>query len=96
MTCTVDKYLTLLQHELVRYDMSTSAREAKRGRTNIYRLGLLMEALQKVRAAVGSRLSDSTEDKAAFISAMYSYFEKDAPWVKKVMKQVEAGTCKIK
>ena len=94
--CTVAKYLEVLSHELVRYDMATSAREAKRGRVNIYRLGLLMEALQKVRADVGNRTSDSEVDKIDFRAAMYVRFEKDFPPVKKVIKQLEAGTCKIK
>lgn len=94
--CTVAKYLEVLSHALVRYDMATSAREAKRGRVNIYRMGLLMEALQRVRAAVGSHTSDSEADKAAFRAAMYEYFELNFPPVKKVIKQLEAGTCKIK
>lgn len=96
-TCTVAKYLDVLSHELVRYDVSTSAREAKRGgHVNIYRMGLLMEALGKVRATVGSRTSDSEADKADFRMAMYQHFERDFPPVKKVIKQLEAGTCKIK
>lgn len=94
--CTVAKYLEVLSHELVRYDVSTSARESKRGRPNIYRLGLLMQALQKVRAEVGSRTSDSAADKTIFLYAMYAYFERDFPPVKKVVKQLDAGTCKIK
>ena len=95
-TCTVGKYLDVLSHELVRHDVQTSAREAKRGRVNIYRMGLLMEALQRVRADVGNRTSDSDADKAAFRMAMYAHFERDFPPVKKVVKQLEAGTCKIK
>lgn len=94
--CTVSKYLDVLSHELVRYDVATSAREAKRGRVNIYRLALLMEALGKVRADVGNRTSDSEADKAALRMAMYQHFEKDFPPVKKVIKQIDAGTCKIK
>ena len=94
--CTVAKYLEVLSHELVRYDVQTSAREAKRGRVNIYRLGLLMEALQKVRNNVGSRMTDSEADKAGFRMAMYQHFERDFSPVKKVVKQLEAGTCKIK
>ena len=58
-SCTVSKYLDVLSHELVRYDVSTSAREAKRGQVNIYRLGNLMGALQRVRTDVGSRTSDN-------------------------------------
>ena len=94
--CTVGKYLEVLSHELVRHDVATSAREAKRGRVNIYRMGLLLEALQRVRDNVGSRTSDSDADKAAFRMAMYQHFERDFPPVKKVVKQLEAGTCKIK
>jgi hypothetical protein len=95
-SCTVAKYLEVLSHELVRYDVQTSAREAKRGRVNIYRLALLMEALQKVRNNVASRTSDSEADKASFRMAMYQHFERDFSPVKKVVAQIEAGTCKIK
>ena len=94
--CTVAKYLEVLSHELVRHDVQTSAHEAKRGRVNIYRLGLLMEALQRVRGDVGSRTSDSDADKADFRMAMYQNFERDFPPVKRVVKQLEAGTCRIK
>lgn len=95
--CTVAKYLDVLSHELVRYDVATSAREVKhRVPVNIYRLGHLMGALQKVRSNVGSHTSSSDADKAAFRMAMYQYFEGDFPPVKKVVKQIEAGTCKIK
>jgi len=94
--CTVAKYLDVLSHDLVRYDVSTSAREAKRGHVNIYRLGHLMGALQRVRAVVGNRTSDSDADKAGFHMAMYEHFERDFPPVKKVVKQLEARTCKIK
>ena len=97
MSCTVANYLTVLSHELVRYDVATSARESKRRvPVNIYRLGHLMGALQRVREEVGNRTSDSDADKAAFRLAMYGNFEKDFPPVKKVVKQLEAGTCKIK
>lgn len=95
--CSVAKYLEVLSHELVRYDVATSAREAKRGgRVNIYRLGHLLGALQRVREEVGNRTSDSEADKAGFRMAMYGNFEKDFSPVKKVVKQLEAGTCKIK
>ena len=94
--CTVAKYLEVLSHELVRYDVATSTREAKRGRVNIYRLGHLMGALQRVREEVGKRTSGSEADKAGLRMAMYGNFEKDFTPVKKVVKQLEAGTCKIK
>lgn len=94
--CTVAKYLEVLSHELVRYDMATSKREATRGRVNVYRLGLLMQALQRVREEVGGKLSGSSENRADFRMALYAHFERDFPPVKKVVKQLEAGTCKIK
>jgi hypothetical protein len=96
-SCSVAKYLEVLSHELVRYDVATSARETKRRiHVNIYRLGHYMGALQRVREEVGSRTSDSEADKAGFRMAMYGNFERDFPPVKKVVKQLEAGTCKIK
>src|SRR5271163_858699 len=95
-TCTVGKYLDVPSHELVRHDVQTSGREAARGRVNIYRLGLLMEALGKVRSDVGNRTSDSDADKASFRMAMYQHFERDFSPVKKVVKQLEAETCRIK
>ena len=49
-----------------------------------------------MRADVGSRTSDSDADKAGFRMAMYQHFERDFSPVKKVVKQLEAGTCKIK
>lgn len=95
--CTVAKYLDVLSHELVRYDVQTSAREAKRGTpVNMYRLGHLMGALQRVRETVGSRTSDSDADKAGFRMAMYAHFERDFSPVKKVVRQLETGTCRIK
>jgi hypothetical protein len=95
-SCSVAKYLEVLSHELVRYDMATSERERRRGHVNIYRLGHLMGALQHVREDVGSRTTDSEADKAGFRMAMYTRFEQDFPPVKKVVRQLEAGTCKIK
>jgi hypothetical protein len=97
MSCSVAKYLEVLSHELIRYDVRTSAAEAKRGgHVNIYRLGHLMGALQRVRENVGTHTSDSDGDKADFRMAMYAHFERDFPPVKKVIKQLDAGTCKIK
>lgn len=95
--CTVARYLEVLSHELVRHDVRESAKEIKRRiPVNIYRLGHLLGALQRVRADVGSRTSSSAEDKAAFRMAMYQHFEQGFSPVKKVVTQLEAGTCKIK
>jgi hypothetical protein len=93
--CTVAKYLMVLEHELIRYDTATSSREAKRGRVNIYRTGLLMEALGRVRRDVGVYTSDSDADKVKLLAAVYSNFEHNFPPVKKLVKQMDAGICRI-
>lgn len=97
MACTVAQYLDLLSHELVRYDVATSAREAKSkyGRVNIYRMGHLLEALERVRKEVGSQTSDSVPDKLNLVYAIQTNFERDFPPVKRVLKQMERGTCKL-
>lgn len=94
--CTVARYLEVLSHELVRYDVATSAREAKRGRVNIHRLPLLLEALERVRADIGTATSESDADKARFALALYTHFEREFPPVRKVAKQLAAGTCTIR
>jgi hypothetical protein len=95
--CTPRKYLVVLTHEIAKYDRAAAGREAKRGNVNIYRLGLLLQAVQRVEADISSRLDATTPEAIAdFRMALYRYFEKDAPWVKKVVKQIEAGICVIK
>ena len=95
--CTPRKYLVVLTHELSKYDRSQAARESKHGSVNIYRLGLLLEAAHKVGEAVQSvQDSPSPEALVSLRLALYKHFERDFPPVKKVVKQIDAGTCRIK
>src|SRR3990167_4175698 len=69
-----NKWFAVLWHELTRYDMRESAREARRGTPNIWRLGHLMGAMGKVRyetAAGGSSME-------AFRAALHRNFAFDA------------------
>ena len=95
--CTVVKYLAVLSHELTVYDRAQSRRESKRGIVNIYRLGLLLGAANEVSDAVKSvKDSSSTEALVTLRLALHKHFEHDFPPVKKVLKQIDAGTCRIK
>ena len=95
--CTVDMYLMVLTHELTKHDQAEAKRESKRGRVNIYRLGLLLEAANKVSADVGTLAgSSSGAAKDAFRASLYRRFEVPFPPVNRVLKQLDAGTCKIK
>jgi hypothetical protein len=96
-SCTVAKYLIVLSHELTVYDQAQSRREAKRGIPNIYRLGLLLGAANKVWDDVQTvKDSSSPEALVTLRLALHKHFEHDFPPVKKVLKQIDAGTCKIK
>jgi hypothetical protein len=95
--CTPRKYRVVLVHEITKYDAAVASREAKRGRVNIYRLGLLLQAVERVEADVATKLdSSSPEAIADFRMALYKHFERDFPPVKKVVKQIEAGVCEIR
>lgn len=100
-TCDLGAYLDVLAHELIAYDRAQSAREAKRafGRVNIYRMGLLLEAKQKVEKnilAKHARSSTSPDALLALTVELYAHFEQNFPPIKKVIKQIDAGTCRIK
>jgi len=95
--CTPRKYLAVLTHEISKYDRSQAARESKRGIVNIYRLGLLLEAAHKVGDDVQSvQDSPSPEALVSLRLALHKHFLRDFPPVKKVIKQIDAGVCKIK
>lgn len=98
MGCTIDKYMVVLTHELIRYDMAQSRREAKRGRVNIYRLGHLLEAANRVRASVEKKRGASGDDAALRdmrVSLEHEFLPGFAP-AKRVIQQIDSGTCKIK
>lgn len=96
-SCTVGKYLTVLMHELTRYDMAESARESRRGRPNIYRLGHLIEAKQKVEADVEPVAKrDDPEALDRLRSALYERFTEGFRPVDATLRQMDRGTCKIR
>ena len=95
--CTTRHYDAILIHELPRWDMKLMVRETSRGgHGNIYRLGHLFEAAEKVRKDLRGRLGKGRVAKARFAKALVTHFEPDFPPIKKVLKQIREGTCKIK
>lgn len=87
---TVDTFLTVLSSKLMKYDASVSAREAKRGSANIYRLGLLLAALDKVRASLHTQLqSDAPEVLKALKDAIGDELDAHMPPVKATLKQID-------
>jgi hypothetical protein len=100
--CTVHKYLMVLTSKLTQYDQKENLREMKRGgRGNIYRLGHLLEASQKVEDRV-AKLKDRHDPEAlsALKSAIAANFTHDdgifglAP-VRNVIKQINSGKCSL-
>jgi hypothetical protein len=99
---TIRNYLTLLTSKLTQYDQATGAREAKKGRSNIYRLGHLLKAAQGVEDRVKDVLDDtSPEAREKFKKALEKAFiltrdgSFDLPPLRNVAKQLAAGTCNI-
>ena len=95
-------YLILLKSKLTQYDQAQGKREAKKGRTNIYRLSHLLKAAQDVEAAVKDILDDTSDEaKETFKKALAKSFivthsgEFDLPPLRNVAKQLAAGTCNI-
>lgn len=87
---TVDCFLTLLASKLTQYDARETAREMKRGGGNIYRLGLLFEALERVRAGVAQYLQrDDREAMQALRAAVLSHFTPGFSPVRNVEKQID-------
>ena len=72
-------------------------RETSRGGSgNIYRLGHLFKAAENVRKDLKGKLGRGRVAKARLAKALVTHFEPDFPPVKKVLKQIREGTCKIK
>jgi hypothetical protein len=92
-SCTIGKYLVVLSHELTKFDRELEAR----GQSNIYRLGHYMGALQRVEKKVKSVLDkDRGKPMLKFLDAVGSAFEADFPPIKRLARQIELGTCRIK
>ena len=84
---TVDTFLMVLTSKLTQYDRAECIREAKRGRCNIYRLGLLFEAQDKVREDCSAMLarSDSVACEVLRASLRSRFTPRFAPasWVER-------------
>jgi hypothetical protein len=95
--CTVGKYLAILGSKLTQYDMRESAREARRGHPNIYRLGHLLDAKQKAEAdvaAVRDRYDPEALDRLR--AALAERFTPNFSPVNAVLRQMTAGKCHLK
>lgn len=89
---TVSVFLTILSSLLTQYDMATSAREEKRGgRSNIYRLGHLFGAMEKIQDAL-TKVHDSDAPDALnqLKTELGKKFDRDFPPAKKLVKQIDA------
>lgn len=86
LAATVKVFLTILSSRIVKHDKQLEAK----GQTNIYRLGLFLEALHKAEDAVRSHMEDSTpEALEALKKALKKHFTPDFPPAKAVVKMVD-------
>jgi hypothetical protein len=98
---TLGNFFLVLSSKLTQYDVAESKREMKRGRSNIYRLGHLLGAMQKAEAIVYAHHKPTEtmtpEIAKLFIGALAKTFTYDpfsnefslSP-VRNVVKQLEA------
>lgn len=99
--CTVGKYLTVLVHEVTRYDRREEARELKRpgGRVNIYRLGHLLGAAQKVEKDLEKFAADdvATNERARdkLKASLGRRFTPHFSPVTRTLRQIERGICRL-
>jgi len=95
--CTVEKYLAVLTSKLVQHDVKMIASETRRGgRGNIYRMGHLLIAKEKVEKAVASVMTRS--DAPALLKlqkALHTHFESDFPPLRNVERQIRSGKCSL-
>ena len=89
-SATVECFLLVLTSQLTQYDVRETRREMKRGGGNIYRLGLLFEALERIRSGVSQYLDrDDREAMQALRAAMLSHFTPGFSPVRNVEKQID-------
>jgi uncharacterized protein (DUF2336 family) len=87
---TVECFLMVLTSKLTQYDARETAREIKRGGGNIYRLGLLFKALERVRSGVSQYLDrDDREAMQALRAAMLAHFTPGFSPVRNIEKQID-------
>jgi len=89
-SATVECFLMILTSKLTQYDIRETRREMKRGGGNIYRLGLLFEALEHVRSSVSQYLDrDDREAMQALRAAMLAHYTPGFGPVRNVEKQID-------
>ena len=88
---TVRSFMLVLTGKLTKYDVQVSRREMKRGIANIYRLGHLLEAAEKVEADM-KRYMDRDDPKAmnALRKSLAKRFTEGFPPIKAVLKTIDA------
>lgn len=89
-------FLIILTHKLTQYEQRQEAMEVKRGgRVNIYRLGHLLGALEKVREDVADVLdADDTASLNRLVRSIETRFTEFSPataTVKKIRAYQESG-----
>lgn len=89
---TVQTFLMVLTSKLTQQDEKDMARETKRGgRGNIYRLGLLFEAQEKVEKDV-AKVLDRSDPEAMFElkRSLTTRFIPDFPPIRNVVRQIDS------
>ena len=87
---TVDVFLAILTSQLTRYDQNLGKREAKKGRTNIYRMGHLLKAVHDVRDLMkGMESNDDPDSLNRLKQAIKRKFTDIGP-VSRTLKKIDA------
>lgn len=97
-SATVEMFQMVMVSYLTQYDQKETAREMKRGgRGNIYRLGHLLAAAEKVESDTKRyKKQDSKEALGAFVASVGKRFHADYPPIKKTLKAVDVYLTKGK
>lgn len=95
---TVEMFLRVLVSKLTQQDAKEMKQEqAHGGSGNIYRLGLLFKAQEKVRDAVSQYLDrDDPEAMEALKAALQKNFNSNFPPLKNILKQIDNWLTKKK
>lgn len=97
MTPNVSNYLLILGSKLIDQDRKDSAREAKRGAVNVYRMGLLLEAANLVKddmAGLGGETS--MEAMARLKKSLSRRFDPSFPPIKSMIKLIDSSPAQLK
>lgn len=87
----VSTFLVVFSSMLTQYDQQLSKGERKRGRSNIYRLGHYLDALDRARAQVQGVINDDSKEAVAKLrDAIASVFHDNDNPGKKLLKVIDA------